>query len=435
MVKYHNSVEIKDKKNQLKKRAKEIIDTCKREVRDLTDDETSEIDSIKEQIKDLNQQLTELEEKIKNLRFDDEDEDEKVDEPSEDEPTENETEDEPSEDETDDEDNKEDKTNKRNMKKRFSLVRSIRNIVNNSAMNDVDAAVISEGSKEARKAGINFQGQIQLPSQRAAVTVTAEGEDVVATDLFDILKPLRAKNVLSQAGAKFMSGLVGNVQVPVMSKSNVTWEGETTPAKDGAGSFSHVTLSPKRLTAFVDISKQMIAQDSVDVESAIREDLVNAINSKLEETVLGATAGSATQPAGIFATIKPTAVADFAALVNKESDVEDANVIGECKYILSNKAKAALRSMSKGTKSTQLVYENGSVDGTVALNTSNVAGKNYVYGDFSNLAIGSWGGCDLTVDPFTKAADGMIRIVVNMYVDAQVLRSAAFATGSVGAAV
>lgn len=429
MVKYHNSVEIKDKKNQLKKRAQEIIDTCKREVRDLTDDETSEIDSIKEQIKDLNQQLTELEEKIKNLRF--EDDDEKVDEPIEDEPTENET----SEcNEPDDEDNKEDKTNKRNMKKRFSLVRSIRNIVNNSAMNDVDAAVIAEGNKEARKAGINFQGQIQLPSQRAAVTVTAEGEDVVATDLFDILKPLRAKNVLSQAGAKFMSGLVGNVQVPVMTKSNVTWEGETATAKDGAGTFSHVTLSPKRLTAFVDISKQMIAQDSVDVESAIREDLVNAINSKLEETVLGATAGSATQPAGIFATIKPTAVADFAALVTKESDVEDANVIGECKYILSNKAKAALRSMSKGTKSTQLVYENGSVDGTVALNTSNVAGKNYVYGDFSNLAIGSWGGVDLTVDPYTRAADGMIRIVVNMYVDAQVLRAAAFATGTVGAA-
>ena len=430
MVKYHNSVEIKDKKNQLKKRAQEIIDNCKREVRDLTDDETSEIDSIKEQIKDLNQQLIELEEKIKNLRFDDEDEDEKVDEPTEDKPTENE----PSECNEPDDDNKEDKTNKRNMKKRFSLVRSIRNIVNNSAMNDVDAAVIAEGNKEARKAGINFQGQIQLPSQRAAVTVTAEGEDVVATDLFDILKPLRAKNVLSQAGAKFMSGLVGNVQVPVMSKSNVTWEGETTTAKDGAGTFSHVTLSPKRLTAFVDISKQMIAQDSVDVESAIREDLVNAINSKLEETVLGATAGSATQPAGIFYTIKPTAVADFAALVNKESDVEDANVIGECKYILSNKAKAALRSMSKGTKSTQLVYENGSVDGTVALNTSNVAGKNYVYGDFSNLAIGSWGGVDLTVDPYTKAADGMIRIVVNMYVAAQVLRTAAFATGTVGAA-
>lgn len=427
MKKYHNSVEIKDRKTQLKKKANEIIERCKSEVRDLQEDEKSELDSIKAEIIDLNTQLSELEERLKNLRFDDEDEAVEDTEENEDK--------EVSEDDADEENNVDNNTEKRNMKKKaFSLVRSIRNIVNNAPMNDIDNAVISAGNEQARKAGINFQGQIQLPSTRAAVTVTAEGEDVVATELFDILKPLRAKNVLAQAGAKFLTGLVGNVQVPVMSKSNVTWEGETTTAKDGAGAFSHVTLSPKRITGFIDCSKQLIAQDSIDVENAIREDLVNAINSKLEETVLGSAEGTATQPAGIFATIKPTAVADFAALVNKESDVEDANVIGECKYILSNKAKAALRSMSKGTKSTQLVYENGSVDGTQALNTSNVAGKNYVYGDFSNLAIGTWGGVDLTVDPYTKAADGMIRIVVNMYVDAQVLRAAAFATGTVGAA-
>lgn len=427
MKKYHNSVEIKDRKAQLKRKANEIIERCKSEVRDLQEDEQSELEVIKKEITDLNTQLSDLEERLKNLRFDDEDEENEAVEDTEGK--------EVSEDEDDaDKENNTDNTEKRNMKKKaFSLVRSIRNIVNNAPMNDIDNAVINAGNEQARKAGINFQGQIQLPSTRAAVTVTAEGEDVVATELFDILKPLRAKNVLAQAGAKFLTGLVGNVQVPVMSKSNVSWEGETTTAKDGAGAFSHVTLSPKRLTAFVDISKQMIAQDSVDVEGAIREDLVNAINSKLEETVLGAAAGTATQPEGIFKTIAPTAVADFAALVNKESDVEDANVIGECKYILSNKAKAALRSMAKGTKSTQLVYENGSVDGTVALNTSNVAGKNYVYGDFSNLSIGAWGGVDLTVDPYTKAGDGMIRIVVNMYVDAKVLRKEAFATGTVGA--
>lgn len=408
-MKYNNSVEIKDRKSELKKRANEIIDNCKKECRDLNSDEEKEIENIKTEIADLNKQLEELTEKLKNLRFDEDEEN--------------------NEQET--EENKE-KTEQRKMKKSFSIVRSIRNIVNNQTLDKVDAAVIEEGNKEARKAGINFQGQIQLPAQRAAVSVTAEGEDIVATDLFDIVGPLRAKNVLAVAGAKFISGLVGNVQVPVMTKSNVTWEGETATAKDGAGTFSHITLSPKRLTAFIDISKQLIAQDSLDVENIVRADLVNAVNSKIEETILGSAAGTATQPAGIFSEIKPTAVADFATLVNKESDVEDANVIGECKYILSNKAKAALRSMAKGTKSTQLVYENGAIDGTTALNTSNVSAKNYVFGDFSNLAIGSWGGVDLTVDPYTKAADGMIRIVVNMYVDAQILRKEAFTTGTIG---
>ena len=42
-------------------------------------------------------------------------------------------------------------------------------------------------------------------------------------------------------------------------------------------------LSPKRLTAYVDISKQVLVQDSLDVENAIREDIINAINTKLEE--------------------------------------------------------------------------------------------------------------------------------------------------------
>lgn len=420
-----NSLEIKDKKAQLKLRANEIIDLAKKEVRDLTPDEQDEITGIKDQIKSLNDELKALEDRLANLRFD---EDEKEDEPKD---NEEKIEDTPSEDE--EKENKSNSNIRTHMKKSFSLVRAIRNIANNQTLNDVDAAVIAAGNKEARKAGLSVQGQIQLPTEtRAAVTVTAEGEDVVATDLYDILTPLRAKNVLAQAGAKFMGNLVGNVQVPVMSKSNVTWEGEVASAKDGAGSFSHVTLSPKRLTAYVDISKQMIAQDSVDVENAIRTDLVNAINSKIEETILGNAAGSNTQPEGIFKTIVPTSVSDFAGICGKEAEIEDANVIGECKYILSNKAKAALRSMAKSSKSTQLVYENGSVDGTQALNTSNVAGKNYVYGDFSNLAIGSWGGVDLTVDPYTKAADGQIRLVVNMYVDAQVLRPEAFTTGNLG---
>ena len=412
-----NSLQIKDQKAQLKKRAQEIIDTVKVEMRDLTDEETEEIEDIKKQMKEKDEELKALQERLDKLSVEDEEENETS--PKK-------------------EDDKEE--NKRNnniitskmSKKNFSLVKAIRSIANKQPLDDVTLAVINAGQEEARKAGVNAQGQIQLPTEeRATVTVAAEGEDVVATELFDILTPLRAKNVLVNAGARFMGNLVGNVQVPIMTKSNVTWEGEVASAKDGAGTFSHKTLSPKRLTAYVDISKQMIAQDSIGVENAIRTDLVNAINAKLEETVLGDAAGTATMPAGIFSEIEPTAITSFADICAKEAEVEDANVIGDCKYILSNKAKAALRAMAKSSKSTQLVFENGEIDGTEALNTSNVSGKQYVYGDFSNLAIGSWGGVDLTVDPYTKAGDGQIRIVVNMYVDAVVLRPEAFATGSV----
>ena len=423
----------KEKREQIHDTAIEIIEKAKSEMRDLTEDEEKELAELRNQMEDEDKPkeetpTSETDEEKEEMVEDTEDKEKETDSTEE---PEDEKDEETVEDEQENKDYK--RSNITTMKKEFRLVKAIRDIANNQQMDDVTMAVINAGQEENRKSGVNAQGQIQLPTEeRATVTVTAEGEDVVATELFDILTPLRAKNVLVNAGARFMGNLVGNVQVPIMSASNVTWEGEIAPASDGAPTFSHKTLSPKRLTAYIDISKQMIAQDSIGVENSIRQDLVNAINSKIEATILGSAAGSTTQPEGIFHAVTPSAVADFSDVCDLESDVEDANVLGECTYVMSNKAKSAMRSMIKGTNATGMVYENGEVDGTKAYNTSNVTGTNYVYGDFSNLAIGSWGGVDLTVDPYTKAADGQIRLVVNMYVDAVVLRPEAFAAGTVG---
>lgn len=278
---------------------------------------------------------------------------------------------------------------------RFSLLKAIRNVAENRQLDNVTAAVCNEGMKEMRAAGLNTVGQIYIPSMetRAAVSVASEGVDVVATDLYDIIEPLRAKNVLVQAGAKFYTGLTNNAQIPVMTGSNVNWAGETAAATDGNVLFNNVTLTPKRLTAYVDISKMLLAQDSIGVENAIRQDLINAINSKLENTILGKGAKSATTPAGIFNGKTPTKVTDFEGLVGLEAKVEEANVLGGISYIASPSARASFRNMMKGSRGTaQLAYTDGTLDGTPVYSTSNVEAKTFVVGDFSNLAIGSWGG-------------------------------------------
>ena len=318
------------------------------------------------------------------------------------------------------------------MNKEFRLIKAINDIANNRSVDETAQAVVKAGAEEMRKAGVSYGGQIQLPTSelRAAITVTTEGEDVVATEIYDFLEPLRAKNVLVAAGAKFITGLVGDVQVPSMSAGNVYWEGETASAKDGGEAFSAVKLSPKRLTAYVDISKQFLVQDSKSAEALIRQDIINAINSKLEATILGSAAGTGAQPAGMFNGASKVKIASFKDVCDMEAKIEDANVIGECKYVVSNKAKAALRNMAKSAKSTELVMEGGAIDGTEVLNTSNVEEQNVVYGDFSNLAIGQWGSIDLLVDPYTKAGDGQVRLVVNAYFDAKVLRNGAFAFGT-----
>ena len=330
-----------------------------------------------------------------------------------------------------DEDKKENISNRNKMKKQFSLLKAINDIAHNRSLDAASQAVINAGADEMRSAGQSFSGQIQLPVEsRAAVTVTDEHDDVIEVEFADLLTPLRAKNVLVAAGAKYMSGLIGDVQVPIMGAGNVTWEGEVASAKEAGYTFSSKKLQPKRLTAYVDISKQFLVQDSIGAEQAIRADIVAAINSKLESTILGSAQGSTTTPAGIFYGQTPKKITTFKDICDLEASIEDANVIGECKYVMSNKAKAALRNMPKSSKSTQLVMENGEVDGTPVLNTSNVEAQNIAYGDWNNLAIGQWGAIDLVVDPYTLAKDGQVRIVINAFFDAVTLRPEAFAFGT-----
>lgn len=401
-----NSLEIKDKKQQLKEEVYTILENAKTEIRDLNEEENNKITEIRSQIENLNKELEEIETELRR------------DESIPDEMTEN--------------TNNQSINTKTQMEKNFSLLTAIRNIANNKPQDALTLSVLEAGANEMRKAGLNYTGQIQLPCEARALTVTDEGEDVVATELMDIVRPLQARNVMLQAGAKFLTGLVGDLHYPVMTAASCSWESETSEADNGSPTFSNVKLSPKRMAVVVPISKQFLIQDSVGAENAIREEIINAINAKLEATILGSVAGSTTQPAGFFAnTASVVSVSDFKGLVDLEADLEEANVYGELKYILAPKAKSALRNMAKSAKSTQLVYENNEVDGTPALSTSNVKTTNFVYGDFSQYVIAQWGNIDITVDNVTLAASGQIRLVVNCYFDAKPLRAAAFKVGKI----
>ena len=112
-----------------------------------------------------------------------------------------------------------------------------------------------------RKSGVSYSGQIQIPTELRAdvqATVDTAGKEVVATDKLDILGPIYQNLVLSKANVKFMTGLVGNVSIPNYSGSNCGWAGEVDAASDGSGKFGETELSPMRLTAYLDISKQFL---------------------------------------------------------------------------------------------------------------------------------------------------------------------------------
>lgn len=383
-----NSLELKDKQSVLIKRCQEIVNSCKKEVREMTEDEQKEFDANKEEIKNLKDELKRLQDKLSAY-----DEDmPKMDD-------ENET--------KENNQNKENRSIKMENKK-FNLLKELR-------------SAYETGKK------------INLAEQRA-YSVTDEGDKVVATDVYDIWGPLRAKNVLVEAGAKFISGIKNNVQIPLMGAVSVNWANETAAATDGSAAFTKKILSPKRITAKYPISLELLAQDTLDVESAVREDIIKAVNAKVEETLLGSDPGDTSKPGGLFNDKVPEKIKSFGDLVALEAKVDDANVDGECKYVMSNKAKADFRVMSKGTKSTQLVMEQGEIDGTQVLATSHVKDQNVIYGDFSNLVIATWD--NITIDVVRDVAsvgNGNVTIVVNAFVDAALIRDNALVYGTTAA--
>ena len=321
------------------------------------------------------------------------------------------------------------------MEKRFSLLKAIREVANNQKLDAASQAVVDAGAEEMRKAGQSFGGQIQIPTELREdpvhYTVAGDGDHVVVTDYLNILEPLKAKNVLVNAGANYLTGLVGNVQIPSMSAENVFWEGEVTPAQDGAGTFAHINMAPRRLSAYIDISKQFLAQDSLGAEALIRKQLVEAINDKLEATILSDAAASGNVPAGIFNGVLPTDITDYASVCNFESALDQNNFVGEFKYVINPKAKAFLRASIKGTNATGMILENDAIDGTPAEVTTHMKDDTIAYGDWNNLYIGQWGGIDLTVDNYTQATKGCVRLVINAFFDYKVVRDGAIVLGKI----
>lgn len=393
---YHIKSEIEERKLQIADEKKSITALCnerKLQIRSFSHDDKMKMDAARERINALNLEIEQLNEELRtkeqNYNYNN---------------------------------NTEQQMEKRN----FSLLNAIRAIAENRSLDPIAQAVVLEGQNEMRSRSLSLVGQIQLPSnyEERAITVQTEGQDVVATNLLDVMSSLKAKNVLVKAGARVLENLRGDVQFPLSSSANCSWEGETTETPTSDLTFTHVKLSPKRLSCVVDVSKQFLLQDSASAEAVIREEILSAINSKLEKTFLGSEQGTNTQPEGIFynngAPLKE--VSNFAEITNLEAEVEDSNVDGKVVYLLSPKAKAGFRNMSKGDKVTTLVYENGAIDGTESMSTSNIKDKNFAYGDFSNIVIANWGNLDLTVDPMTKASSGLVRLVVNFYCDVKTLR-------------
>ena len=341
------------------------------------------------------------------------------------------------EEEPEDKDKEKDKQKNRHMEN-FSIVKSIRSVVDNRPMDEVNQNVLNAGRKEMRDAGISFGGQIQLPleyretptpSPTPSVTVNQAGVDtygkeLIQTDKFSLMEPLTNKLVFTELGATYLN-VTNNVSVPKMSALNAGWVGEIEDAANTTATFETVDYTPKRISAYIDISKTLLYQDGTGVENMIRNQIVEALAQVLESTVLGKDAETNKKPAGIFNAAASKDLT-FAGLVAMEKSLEEANVNGEFKYLVNPAIKATLRQTAVGGSKSDfrmLLDSDNEINGIPVVCTNNA--KGIAVADWSNLWITTFGGVDIVVDTVSQAVKNCIRIVVSMNVDAKFVRDEA----------
>lgn len=374
-----NILELKEKSLELRNQLSAIISTGEAEKRELNEEETNTMAELRSQIDEINSQIEEIEKENRTIEI---------------------------------------KNNKIEKEIRtMSLVKMINAVLENRSFTEDEAKVMSEARADFAKSGISPKGQIVYRS--IAATVDGVGKENVAEDKWNLEVAVRNNLIATKMGADFVGNLVGDVSIPQYGGSNVLWKGETATAEDGQGTFTEVTLAPKRLTATLDISKQFLLQDSNDAEAMLIRDLAAAVAEKLDKTVFGAeTLENA--PAGLFNGVTATkaiAEMDYDDVLALEEAVELANGTNYM-FVVNPKVKFALKGtqMANGL---QMVFAGGEIDGYKTISSNSVADKGIICMDPRELVIGQWGGYDITVDPYTKAADGQVRLVINAYFDAK----------------
>ena len=333
---------------------------------------------------------------------------------------------------------------------RFSMVRAIHALANPTDRRAQEAAAFEfEASRAASEAyGRSAQG-IMLPAEvmkNWKRDLNSADESELFTDDFrggDFIDVLRNASSVMQAGATMLSGLSGDVKIPKKTAAaTAAWiASEGGAATESEMTVGQVSMTPKTLGAFTDVTRQLLIQSSLDVEALIRNDLTSAIALTIDKAGLEG-AGTSGAPTGILSTSGVNTVTSFAAanptfaeVVSLETAIAEDNALaGNLAYILPASMYGALKTTEKASGTAQFVIEpGGTMNGYRAIVSNQATAGNLYYGNFADLLIGMFGGLDIVVDPYTASTTGTIRVVALQSVDVAVRHAVSFAFGNDGA--
>lgn len=306
----------------------------------------------------------------------------------------------------------------------------------------------------AKSMPVNYQakGGIFMPLATSLTsTGSTTGGEVVRTQYGDLIDLLRAASVVTSMGASTLNGLNGPVTFPKQTgASTLAWTGEAGSAVAESNiTLGTVTLSPKTAMAKGSLSRQLLLQSNPNAEQMIRNDLAAIAALGIDRAALHG-AGSSNEPDGLYHLTGVNAVAmggvpTFGKLVDMTTEcAKDNALLGNLGFVTTPGMAGKLRqTLVASAAGSEMIFKGinggGEMAGYKAMASNQVsstlaggAEHGIIFGNWSDLIIGTWGGIEITVDPYTLADQGLIRLILFLMADVIVRHPESFckATGA-----
>ncbi|QOD60650.1 phage major capsid protein [Polaribacter haliotis] len=327
----------------------------------------------------------------------------------------------------------------------FSLLRSLRSLSKGQELHPDDAKVHEQAQEEMRASGLELPegNAISIPTGALrAQTVTgdsgAKGGALVASTP-KLVRPLQPVLPIESLGVNIMSGLVGDVPLPTSGAFSFSYGSETATTAATDIGFAGPTLKPKRCSGVVDISKKLLAQTSFSVEDYILEQINIAYGNTI---TLAAINGSGEAPTGLYSLITTNVNTTAGALTHATAvaleglvDAADGTNVKRA-YLADPKVKSGAKTTKIDAGSGVFLSDGNTLNGYPFISTTlmpllDTDKHPIIFGDWNQLTVGYWDTLSIIVDPYTQAASGKVRLIIEGFSDVAVTNEKAFAINKV----
>lgn len=335
--------------------------------------------------------------------------------------------------------------------RRFSISKFLRQSLPGETMDGIEAEMAQEGKREFSESIKGSAEGVFLPSTLfrtyyyTNASESGYGQAFIEQTALTYIGKLRNATLGRKLGVRYLDGLQGQIAF-VTGGADAAWVAEEAAASKQKPAYSKAVMSPKRLQVLQGVTYDLMHQSSKALDDLIMEDFVKAHAVALDAAIFTGS-GSSGQPTGVLAAANTNSIAidtnggplTYALLVQMETEVGIDNGLLDdtLAYVSNAKVQGKLKTipqiagypyylMNDGKVNGYPFYMSNAIPSNLTKGSSEGVCSAAVFGNWSEVLVGSWGGLQIIVDPYTAKANGVLEISAAAYHDILVRTPAAF---------